>query len=167
MYKVKKMKEHCNVGIIYLSKGQIAVVDIEDYEELNKDKWYASYSPKLGGYYAGAVKRLMHREIINPGDKIVDHKNRKTLDNRKSNLRVCTRRQNMQNRKDTKRFPGASYHKKKEKWVAQIKIKGRKKHLSYAPDPITASIIYEFSVREIDGEELICKAKNIYRKRYI
>jgi hypothetical protein len=95
---------HC---IIKLSKNQIALVDHEDFDRLNIRSWYAS-KPRLNkSYYAcskisiGHSKKqhvFMHRVIMDarPGE-IIDHVNHDTLDNRKSNLRKCTRSQNYGN----------------------------------------------------------------------
>jgi hypothetical protein len=86
---------------IQLTKNKYALVDDEDYEELNKYNWYYSYQ----GYAVRTNHRLnkciyMHRIIMNPLDyKQVDHINHNKLDNRKENLRICDRFQNLQNSK--------------------------------------------------------------------
>lgn len=62
---------------INLSQGQIALVDDEDYEWLNKNKWNVRFDPTIHGYYAKRTKYigtfdgkkryktiLMHREIM-------------------------------------------------------------------------------------------------------
>ncbi len=94
---------------IPLTKNQHAIIDDEDYEKVNQFKWYARYDKNVKSYYANVkinkksskVKFLiMHRYIMDcPKGKIVDHINHDTLDNRKSNLRICTYSQNQMNRK--------------------------------------------------------------------
>ncbi|MFZ2146955.1 MAG: HNH endonuclease signature motif containing protein [Sedimentisphaerales bacterium] len=96
---------------IPLTQNLWAIVDITDYEELSKHKWFAKKTTiktyTYGSYYAARSKKVdgkvktiyMHREITNcPDDKEVDHINRNTLDNRRENLRVSTRAENMANR---------------------------------------------------------------------
>ena len=90
---------------IELTQGKFALVDDEDFEWLNQWKWYANHL----GYtwyvvrsvrYDNEVKAiLMHRSILNAkiGEEI-DHINHNGLDNRKKNLRICTRSQNNMNR---------------------------------------------------------------------
>jgi len=95
---------------IPLTQGKFAIVDIEDYEWLSEHKWFAkktkSASEPNGQYYAArsqrtkksnAVKTIyMHREIMNcPDGKEVDHANNNKLDNRRENLRVCTKQENI------------------------------------------------------------------------
>ena len=86
--------------IIYTKKGQEITVDDEDYEELNKHDWSAH---KQGGtYYARrctSVKNKkttirMHRVVMGAkqGSEI-DHINGNGLDNRRSNLLVCTKQE--------------------------------------------------------------------------
>lgn len=96
--------------LIPLTKGRFAIVDDEDYEKLIQFKWHSMIAMSSREY---AVRRIvidgkrtamcMHREIIEAkkGDE-VDHINGDGLDNRKSNLRLCTHQQNISNRKVNK-----------------------------------------------------------------
>jgi len=86
---------------------QVALIDDEDYEKVMsalgpRSKWYA-HCPPGATHYAMAwshVTTLMHRVIMDaPKGMDVDHINGDTLDNRKQNLRLCTRSQNCMNKK--------------------------------------------------------------------
>ena len=86
---------------IQLTKGQVALVDEEDFEYLNQFNWCASGAP--GRYYAlsfmGTGKgQYMHRVILGlkPGE-MCDHINGDKLDNRRVNLRLATYAQNNAN----------------------------------------------------------------------
>ncbi|MDR2485549.1 MAG: HNH endonuclease, partial [Treponema sp.] len=83
--------------------GYEVLIDDEDYERVCVIKWRRTSA----GPYFGTGKRIngkykivwLHRFIIDaPEGFEVDHINLDTLDNRKANLRVCTRAQNMHNR---------------------------------------------------------------------
>lgn len=94
---------------IKLTKGKYAIVDDEDYEFLNKYKWHAcNYG---GKWYAGRKhykKIYIHNEIMNPPTGMqVDHINRNGLDNRRCNLRICTKNQNQKNKSN---FGKSKYH---------------------------------------------------------
>ena len=86
-----------------------ALVDDELFDELNKYHWsissngYAQRRVKIGDKVSTI---LMHRQIMEltlSDNKIVDHINGNRLDNRKSNLRVCTHTENLHNSKLSKR----------------------------------------------------------------
>lgn len=47
--------------IIPLSKGQVAIVDVEDYERLAKYKWHAGWNPHTNSFYA---KRSQYIGIV-------------------------------------------------------------------------------------------------------
>lgn len=76
----------------------------------------------------------LHRDLLGlaRGDaREVDHRNRDKLDNRRSNLRVVTRRENAQNlpsQRGTSGFRGVA-RTAGGRWTAQVKLDGRKRHL--------------------------------------
>lgn len=91
---MKKIKIHNNKKECY------ATIDDEDYDSIRQYRWvlsrgYAIYSGCEGGK---KFTISMHRLIMNPKKhEQIDHINRDRLDNRKSNLRICTHAQNCQN----------------------------------------------------------------------
>lgn len=132
-------------SIIYVDfKGQRLEVLVDTYN-LEKiimvGKWHVTKDTrwKNSGYYlchrplkAPCIK--MHRFIMScPRDKVVDHINHNTLDNREYNLRVVTQFENNQNQRNNKSgisgvFQHKSLCKKNEKtylyWVGKISKDG-------------------------------------------
>jgi hypothetical protein len=101
------------------------MIDTEDYEKLAKYNWMCH------GRYARRVEKgqtiHMHRLLMNcPNGFEVDHINRNRLDNRKSNLRIVTRQQNMCNKasyaESSSKYKGVSWHSKDRLWHAQIRV---------------------------------------------
>lgn len=93
---------------IKLTNQKEAIIDKEDYERVTQFKWCSNRSYK-GNIYAvrseyknkrwdKPIKVYLHRFILNaPKGSLVDHINRDTLDNRKSNLRLASRLDNLKN----------------------------------------------------------------------
>ena len=111
------------------NKTFIALIDIDDIEKISKYSW-AIHCNK---YIRNTEKIFIHRLIMDcPKDKVVDHINHNPLDNRKSNLRICTIFGNNQNNINTKTGKsGVSYSKIMNKWHARIKIENKNIHLGY------------------------------------
>ncbi len=92
---------------IILTRGLKTVVDDATFENQSGHKWHAEngggsfYAARKPGAKNGFRKTVyLHREVVcAPIGFEVDHINGNTLDNRISNLRVCTRSQNAKNRK--------------------------------------------------------------------
>lgn len=81
------------------------------------------------------------------------HINGDTLDNRKSNLRLCTHRDNMCNRRaggGSSAFKGVS--RSEPGWGAQIKSHGQKLWLGTYRDEVSAALVYDAKARELFGE---------------
>lgn len=107
-----------------------ALVDDESYEYLNQFKWHLDtygYAVRRKKAKSGWIK--MHREIMNFPELQVDHISRNRLDNRKSNLRLVTNAQNMQNNKgwskSSSQYRGVSFDKKRNKWRATVMVDGK------------------------------------------
>jgi len=90
---------------IKLTKNKYALVDDEDYDFLNQWKWhyhsmgYASRRKWIKGQNR-QESILMHRFLMNtPVGMDTDHINRNKLDNRRSNLQICTKGLNHQRAK--------------------------------------------------------------------
>ena len=83
-----------------------ALVDDEDYDRvvkaIGRGKWYAWSHAGTTSVYAinGSRNIAMHRVVVDaPKGMDVDHINGDGLDNRKQNLRICTRSENSRNKK--------------------------------------------------------------------
>lgn len=111
-------------------------IDIEDIEKVKEYKWhYANKQKYVEARIDGKNVRL-HRLIMKaPAGKEVDHINRDVLDNRKMNLRVCTRAENAKNRalevKNTSGYSGVTWHRTHKKWMASIQVDNEVVHLGY------------------------------------
>lgn len=147
---------------IPLTQGKVAVVDDADYEWLMQWKWHfrsMGYAGRRASKEAGGrALILMHRLITNaPSGLDVDHVDGNRLNNQRSNLRLCTRAQNMRNQRKTKRlvssqFKGVSLYKPK-KWVAYIGLSRHKMHsLGYFHTELEAAHAYDAAARLHFGE---------------
>lgn len=123
--------------IMYTTKGELFLVDLEDFWKVKKICWCKND----GGYFTGKdidnnKTVLLHRYIMNcSNDFEVDHLKPNTkYDNRKSNLVVKTTIQNHwnKNKPNTKSgIMGVCWYKAYSKWRARIIINGKEIHLGY------------------------------------
>lgn len=123
---------------IPLNYGKFALIDDEDYNRVSRKTW--TYTPSKSGYtgYAQHTKKLpvinhviclgMHRLVMGlpiGDDREVDHRDGNGLNNQKHNLRICTRRQNMMNKRVSKNnmsgYKGVSFTRGKRMWQVRIK----------------------------------------------
>lgn len=75
------------------------LLDADDLDKVTKYQWsIGSHGYVTSG--AGSKQILMHRLIANVEDaaKVIDHINKNKLDNRKSNLRICSPSENSMNK---------------------------------------------------------------------
>jgi len=145
--------------LIPLTQGKFAIVDAEDNGWLSRHKWCAAKSRET--YYAhrfrdGAIVGV-HREIMRaPKGVVCDHKNHNGLDNRKSNLRLCTSAQNQHNKMAKKdcssRYKGVIRRGDYKRWRARIGFNRKRIHLGDFTDEIQAAMAYDDKAAELFGK---------------
>jgi hypothetical protein len=136
------------IEIIQNEKIYKAIIDTEDLVKVKDFKFCLNR-----GYVctSNEKKLRLHNLIIdNCGYPEIDHKNRNKLDNRKCNLRPCTKSQNQGNRKPNKNntsgYRGVTF--KCNNWAATIVINGIKTHLGYFGTKEGAAIAYNKAARK-------------------
>jgi hypothetical protein len=136
---------------IPLTKGAFALVDDDDYEYLSQYRWYLNTEGyAIREIWTGNKRRervRMHREVMKtPKGVEVDHVNGNRLDNRKINLRHCTRSQNNRNsavRSDNNTgYKGVALHRHSGLYHATINVDGRQISLKYHKTPEGAARAY-------------------------
>ena len=156
----RKLRYGCTFRKIELTQGQFAIVDAEDYEKLNKYKWFAKRCERR--FYAERSyknKNLkMHHEIMGTVEgKYIDHINHNGLDNRKVNLRFVTPEQNSWNKRKqsgsySSKYKGVHWVKSEKTWRARITCKKKVIYLGRFSDEIEAAKAYDRKAKELFGE---------------
>jgi len=149
-----------------LTQGKVALIDDEDAERILVHKWTLHHDKTRRREVFYAVRYIrkgdkrtsvqMHREVLNAPEGVeVDHINGDGLDNRKANLRLATRAQNLGN---CHKQPGACgyrgiyWHKRNRMYHALINHEGKKYSLGYYYDAETAARAYDYAAYQLRGE---------------
>lgn len=149
--------------------NQFAIVDDEDYDRvMAMGKWTPAAISSRKTYVltrrfnpiSNRYETLyLHRFITNAQgrDWDVDHINGQWWDNRRCNLRICSRVQNMQNqqrRKElkTSKFKGVSRHSRNSSWCVFISVNKKRMYLGSFKSEVAAAIIYDKAALEHFGE---------------
>lgn len=141
------------------------LIDDEDYEAAHRHKWYHSHETRHSQPVTYAMRRIKSAACVTgytsqrihtflTGWPLVDHINHDGLDNRRSNLRPATTKQNVRNSRSR---PGSSQYKGVDlfrgvKWRATIRVDGKKKHLGLFVDEKDAARAYNKAALELFGE---------------
>lgn len=133
------------------------LVDDDEYELMNLFKW--NFDGKYAQCRIGGLHFRAHQIVMGfPENCDIDHINGNRLDNRKENLRTCSRSQNAQNAKKKQGisvFKGVSFDKRigrSKKWVASIKTNYKKIFLGTFLFEIDAAKAYNEAAMKYHGE---------------
>ena len=143
---------------IPVGHGRVAQVDATDFEMLSHWKWcvnaygYVRRGVRVGGRQHDVV---IHRQLMlpDPGQD-VDHINGDKLDNRRANLRLCTRKENVQSRRKfrgTSQYKGVMWDKRNSKWTAKLTTGGKQFYLGLFCEEADAARAYDAKARELYG----------------
>lgn len=144
--------EYEDYYILVIDDKYHVIFDKDDYERINICNWHV----RDNGYIYCNQLGYMHRYIMKCNDGLeVDHINNDRSDNRKSNLRVCTRQKNSFNRSinytsDSKIF--GVQKTKSGKWMSQIKFNGKRIYLGIYSDFYQAVKIRLKHEKELFGD---------------
>lgn len=149
--------------LVPLTRGFSAMIDTEDATRVGLLSWRV-YVDKRSCYALTDIvtpgKRKitvgMHRFILNPTSGMqVDHRDGDGLNNKRSNIRICSPSQNRQNLhvvRGTSGFKGVGWCRRKRRWRAQIKQDGRSFHCGYFVSELDAANAYDIAARQRFGE---------------
>ena len=143
-----------------VASGVKVLVDEDDYLSLIRWRWYID---KRGYVYrhdyidGNDRPKRMHREILAAEKGLdVDHINGSRVDNRKSNLRICTRMQNIWNSKvkstNTSGFKGVDFVPSRGKFRARIRAGGKRINIGYFATAELAFEAYKKAAKQMHGD---------------
>ncbi len=147
------------------------LIDLEDVELATLYPWHADWRESLGNYYVSYSKYIsikngkqkretirLHNLIMGSSkDKVVDHINHNSLDNRRSNLRLVSKSKNAKNRSgvnsnNTTGYRNVSYIKGEGKYIVQLQIDGKNTRFGKFDDVHEAGRVAKQARDEYYGE---------------
>jgi len=157
--RVRPTTDEIDVDVrrIPLGHSLFAVVDAADYEAVSKYKWYANRQGRNAYAICHIKGRVvcMNPMIMRPPKRyVVDHIDGNGLNNCRSNLRICTRRQNLANRGPcggSSRFVGVN--RQRDKWQAAITCRGEFYYLGLYADEVEAAKVRDRKAYELHGDD--------------
>ena len=154
-------------------KGELFLIDDEDYDLIKHINWSNDGRNYIRGHCNKLKKTIRIHQLIldqNPHKKpFIDHINRNTFDNRKINLRFCSRSENAKNRKASgnSKYLGVFLHTLKTTYetkcgevklsiskgfLSKIVVNGKQRHLGRFKSEIDAAKCYNEAAIKYHGE---------------
>lgn len=132
-------------------------IDDEDTEKVLQYSWSVNRNKKRNGKSSiqsvrtskqkdGKRTWLKLHKLIVPDAAVIDHIDGNPLNNKKSNLRICSQSENTRNaktRSDNKTgYKGVTYRKDTSRFRAKIRVDNKLKHLGYFSTAESAALAY-------------------------
>jgi len=158
--KENKYEVYGDYAIGYTAKGEKYIVETADLSILKEYCWSVSKKGYLTARKRGKGNEwlYLHQALIkyDKNKFVVDHIDGDPMNNRRSNLRVCTQQQNSfntgLNKNNTSGYTGVYFCNTKKKWRAQIRINYRNISLGYYEILADAISAREKAERKYFGE---------------
>lgn len=126
-----------------------ALVDADDFALVNQFTWHVD-----DGGYVRTGKTRLHRFLLCAPDGVeVDHINHDLLDNRRSNLRLCSRSENQSNKRPSqgRAFKGV-YEHSKSGFEAKLGVRGESVYLGLYRTPEAAAVAHDIAAKALHGK---------------
>lgn len=165
-YQTWYFNESAQTVVLPLSKGS-CIIDLEDYYKVSQYTWNDSAKGSNTNYIVTTIgtrknnnrKTLrLHRVLMSESNfSFIDHKNGDGYDNRKDNLRFCTRSDNAANSKKMRKkvtsvYKGVRWFHKTLKWKSCLRINGKLISLGTFKHEIDAALAYDLGATKYFGE---------------
>ena len=140
---------HREVPLGGIHLGEYFLVSVNDYDRVMLHSWYI-----CNGYPTAKIdgKHVSIQQFIS-GQDHTDHISRDRLDNRRGNLFRGGQSENNRNidrktERTTSVYPGVSWDKQGQKWLSQIQIEKKKRHLGRFKSELEAAYTYYKEARQ-------------------
>lgn len=158
----RRIRIEGDVAYVPLTKGYEAVIDAIDVPLVESWCWCAQVCPRAvyairSDHRPNRRTIRMHRVLMGEIHGLeVDHRDGDGLNNRRKNLRVATRTQNIRNQRlrsdNTSGIKGVHWFKASRKWRACICLNGKNRHLGSFDSREEAHDAYRTASKEMHGE---------------
>ena len=144
--------------ILKAGKAHETQIDDEEYEKVGHINWWIQKSSiSLKPYVWHPDHGMLSRMIMDTPDGMdCDHINGDTLDNRKANLRNCTKSQNLVNQPKylgkSSKYKGVSWYPNRKYGELGCSYEGKTILLGYFEDEWEAALAYNKKAFELSGE---------------
>jgi hypothetical protein len=130
-------------------------IDEADQALISHLNW--SYLRSKANSYVRSGNIYLHRFIMRPAlGLVVDHINGDTLDNKRSNLRVCTRAENARNchmKKEPKyKYRGVEYNSQMKRYRSSLWFEKKKIRSAWVRTALEAAILYDQTAEKYYGD---------------
>ena len=159
---MSSLNSMAEIKIIELTQNRKTIVDESDYPLVMNFKWHFRKIEGSNKGYAvtkiGNSHLMLHHLLLGKKKgKFVDHVNRDSLDNRRSNLRFVTPGQNVQNRESysLSGYKGVYWSELRKAYRVQIWIKGKLKSLGQFKDAKEAARVWNECAKKYCKKEKV------------
>ena len=134
--------------------GQTVLIDEQDGYLFDKYRWHIAHGYVVRHRGPGDDSFVyLHREVLGfPDSEHIDHANRDKLDNRRANLRPCTKAQNQANLPGRNRWGYKGVQITGNQFAALIRDGDKRRYLGRYATPEEAARAYDRAAREVHGE---------------